>query len=99
ETISRLESMRFRAAITSAHLRAYVDAWLETGRRGDGRELPAQRNLSNARDALLACWDYLEKAPVKLRPSGDPSGSDFTGFVAEPTAYAGLARNFFEAQV
>jgi len=98
-TISRQESMPIRAALTSAHLRVYVDAWLDTGRLADGSESPRQRNLRRAPDALLALLDYLEKAPADLSASIDSSRFDPIIYIAKPTAYSGTVRDFFEAQI
>ena len=53
------ESMPIRVALTSAHLRVYVDEWLQTGRHADGSEWPGQRDLHKAHEALSALWDYL----------------------------------------
>lgn len=98
DTISRRKSMPMRAALTSAHLRSYVDAWLESGRNADGSESPAQRDLRRAPDALDDLRSYLEQAPAGLIPSIGPSGFDLVISIAEPTAYSGRARDFFEAQ-
>src|SRR5262249_51089592 len=96
ETISRPESVPFRVALTSARLRTYVDAWLETGRRADGSEWPAQRNLRNTFEAKLAFWDYGEKAPVKLMMSPGPGVFDVVGHVAKRGGYSAPVRDFFE---
>ena len=91
--------MPIRVALTSAHLRVYVDEWLQTGRHADGSEWSGQRDLHKAHEALSALWDYLWKAPVKLRPSEGPDGFELTGFVAEPPAYLGEVGDFLEAQI
>jgi hypothetical protein len=98
ETISRHEAAPFRVALTSARLRTYVDAWLETGRHSDRSELPAQRNLREAFVAHTAVWEYMAKAPVQWIPSRDLADFDFVGYVAERGGYSGEVRGFFEAQ-
>lgn len=100
ETISRQESYPFRDALMSAHLRDYVDAWLETGRHADGSEWPGQRNLRKAPDALFDLWGYLERSRPELSPTiKDPDFWDLELSIALPAAYSGLVRDFFEAQV
>jgi hypothetical protein len=96
-TISREKTRPIRTALTSAHLRTYVDAWLDTGRRADGSEWLGERNVRRAFDANLALWDYLEKAPPTWSMSMDSSGVQLT--IAAPSGYNGVARDFFEAQI
>jgi hypothetical protein len=98
KTISRRESRPIRAALTSAHLRTYVDAWLDTGRNADGSESPGKRDLRKAPDALRELWDYLGNAPAALMPALDSSDFELTMSIAEPTAYSGAVRDFFESQ-
>jgi hypothetical protein len=88
ETISRRESMPFREALTSAHLRRHVDAWLETGRQPDGSESPSRRDLRQARDAFVALHDYIGKAPVTLSISLDHD-TNLTALVANPSSLFG----------
>jgi hypothetical protein len=61
DTISRQESVPIRLALTSAHLRRYVDAWLETGRNRDGSEWPNRRNLFRAPSAFFSVGEYLAR--------------------------------------
>ena len=96
-TISREESQPFRDALTSAHLRTYVDEWLDTGLRADGSEWEGQRNVTRAFYANLALWDYLQNAPPTWSPSMDSSGIQLT--IAQPSGFKGVARDFFESQI
>lgn len=100
ETISRQESYPFRDALMSAHLRVYVDAWLQTGLHADGSEWPGQRNLSKAQDALSDLWGYLERSSPELNPiTKDADFWDLELSIALPTAYSGEVHDFFEAQI
>jgi hypothetical protein len=69
KTVSGREAKIMREALTLAHLRTYVDAWLDTGRRADGSESVGERNLTKAPTAHRALWDYLNNAPPTLRES------------------------------
>jgi hypothetical protein len=74
-TISRKESLSFRDALASAHLRKFVDEWLNTGRKADGSELLGDGTFKKARGAYEAVWEYLNKAPSRWQPSSDPAAS------------------------
>src|SRR5688572_3630019 len=45
ETISWDEAFPITTAMSSAHLRRFVDAWLDTGRDANGAESPVGRDL------------------------------------------------------
>ena len=97
ETVSRREAQPIRAALTASHLRGYVDAWLETGRKPDGSECPKKRTLSYvAPSPLFAVEEYLEKYPTTFAPVLNARG--FTLQVAERRWPSGVAHDFFQAQ-
>jgi hypothetical protein len=98
ETISWEEAFPITTAMSSAHLRRFVDAWLDTGRDANGAESPVGRDLRRAEDALNGFMDYMEKSPLELMESLSGSRFEVTAQVAGPLAYTGNAGDFFEAQ-
>jgi hypothetical protein len=77
DTISREESQTFARALTSAHVRVYVDAWLDTGRSSeDGSECPAQRNIWKARVAHSAELNYLANTRSTWAPGQHRAAPD-----------------------
>lgn len=98
-TISRQESVPFRVALTSAHLREHVDSWIDTGRQPNGSEVPRERNLNRAGNGLQAVWSYLAEARVMLSPATVPDGFSLEVDITARSAYSGKVRGFFESQV
>jgi hypothetical protein len=96
-TVSRKESYPIREALTSAHLRRYVDQWLDTGRREDGSEEVETRDVRRAPDAHRALWHYLENASPRWDMVKGSIGVRL--IFGERTGYSGVARDFFEAQI
>lgn len=96
-TVSRKESYPMRDALTSAHLRSYVDDWLDTGRRADGTEEVEKRDLTRASSAYLAFLHYVENAPPTYDRTRDPVGIRVT--IADRAGYLGVVSNFFDAQI
>ena len=66
--LPRHETTPFTYARLSHDLRGWVDAWLETGRRADGREFPWERQLQGR--GFLMVLQYLQRYPpsVELSP-------------------------------
>jgi hypothetical protein len=62
--LPRQETRPFAAAQLSSVLRRYVDAWLQTGRRADGREFPWEKRLSTV--GYLAVEEYLQQHPPEV---------------------------------
>ncbi len=96
DKVSRQESVSMRTALTSAHLRQYVDAWLETGQNQDGSEWPTSRDLYRAPSTFFSVEEYLEKYPTMFSPEVDSHGFRLT--VAQRNWPSPGARDFFEAQ-
>ena len=94
--LSSEEAHPFELALTSAHLRAYVDEWINTGLNADGSESIGRRSLSRANQASFAARRYMERAPISWEPPLE--NSDFRILIAEPISYSGPVSNFFEAQ-
>lgn len=96
ETISTEQGWLIGAALTSAHLRTLVDAWLETGRDSNGSEQPSLRNLLKTRRGWGAVSEFIAQSPPKMSPSIDPTG--FGLILAAPDWSHPWAADFFEAQ-
>jgi hypothetical protein len=97
ETITREESLPIGDALISAHLRRFLDEWLDTGRRPDGSEGPRDRVISIAQDGCLAIHKYLEDNPMTFTPILGPHG--FSLEVAQPRWDVRGARDFFTVQI
>ena len=97
KAISREESQPFRAALTSAHLRHYVDEWLKTGLRRDGSEYVRERDLTKTPHAGMAFRDYLDKARPGWTSAPNPLGVQLV--IARPSDYHDHVPDFFEAQI
>jgi hypothetical protein len=96
ETISDQEGTLIAAALTSAYLRTFVDAWLETGRDANGTETPANRDLAKAPLAVHVVTEYLEACPPSLSPALDRNG--FRLLVAQRDLQKPRDKNFFDLQ-
>jgi hypothetical protein len=97
DTISQEEAVTFSEALTSAHLRRYVDSWIDTGQHPDGSESPEERDLYKAPAAFDALHGYLSVEPLTVLPFSNSNGSELTIAVSEPNW--GRAKNFFEAPI
>lgn len=92
-TIARRESRLISNALLSAHLRTYIDAWLDTGRDPSGSESPQNRTLPLATTNPL--YSYLKDHPASYSPTVDAHG--FRLIMARPNSRA-KANDFFQAQ-
>src|ERR1039458_119451 len=61
ETISEEEHRFMFKALTSSHLRGFVDEWLETGRKPDGSESEEYRSIEAVPHAFTAFLEFGEK--------------------------------------
>lgn len=93
-TISKAQSLSMGAALTSAHLRALVDEWLETGRDHDESEAPSRRDLRKALRGWEVASEFVEQSP----PSMFPAETGFSLAIAEPHWGRPWAGDFFAAQ-
>ena len=82
ETISKKDSYPIRDALTSAHLRTYVDEWLNTARRPNGCESPKNRTLYGAVCAFSAVEKFLKDNPTSCSAVLTSSGFDLV--IAQP---------------
>ena len=78
-----------------ARFRQLVDEWLATGRREDGSEFPAGRNLSRAPEACRRVMRYMDRHPPRVVLS--PDGSQLSVFIAEVSALPPSPNPFYDA--
>jgi hypothetical protein len=96
DTITRKQGRSIGAALVSAHLRALVDEWLETGRDPDGSEWPSRRDLCKAPRGWEVASEFLDQSPPTVFPAAE--GGGFSLVIAEPHWGRPWAGDFFAAQ-
>jgi len=93
----KITGSRFIAeALVSAHLRSWVDGWLDTGRERNGSESSSWRNLRKADKARQAAAEFIEQSPPRLVLS--PDTGDFEVLLERNWRHP-WAKDFFTAQI